>query len=75
MDVTLTLVVAGLTLPIWLPLVLWYAADQDDKAAVDGSPADKKDKAFRHARAPRSAKAWTGNAVPHSQRSSAALEA
>lgn len=79
MDVSLTLVVAGLTLPMWLPLVLWYAADRDEKASVDGAEVvyrGQKDKAFRHARSGRQGAAWKGNAAAHSAHTAGrALEA
>lgn len=79
MDVSLTMVVAGLTLPIWLPLVLWYASDRDEKAGLDGADVarqDKKGKSFRHARSGRQATAWKGNPAAHSvSTASHALEA
>jgi hypothetical protein len=34
MDIMLSVVLVGISLPIWLPLLLWYVADQDDKAAA-----------------------------------------
>jgi hypothetical protein len=37
MDVSLSFILVGLTLPIWMPVLLWFVATQDEKAATDAA--------------------------------------